>query len=882
MKFLRAALFYIILMTWIPGLLLADTRGKIAGIVLNQDTGKPLADVEITILNAPLKAWTDNSGHYFILNLPPGIYALRAFYLGFVPVIVEDVFVTSDHTTQVNFKLSETIIELGKTIVEKQGKPTIKKNSSTSVDEFAPIDLKKYPLETFHDILKYLPEASPDARNNFHLRGGRANEIQYFIDGIPHNEPFENRFVFDVLVDEIHEMRLNSGAFLAEYGNAGSGVIQVLNKPIPKNYSGAFAFQTGDILTTHNDIYTEKIKTFNGINNLKFQGKLGGPIPKVLKGKLFFMLSTRYWSDDGYLYGQDKFTTMGNVKSATPDYLSLNPYQSFNLNSTILYEHTANLKLEYKSYYHFEKWRSYADLADHQQRFIPDGKTWNYNQGNSHLLKLSHQISNRLYYTFVNGYFWNKNWEYAFDKIDTTNYLWSGLLQKDQMDEFYIRGTDNYRMSENGNNLISRFDMTAQLGYLHLLRLGLEYKRQDVTFHQYFVDADYQNRDQNRDGIPGNIIINPDSLDNAYRHHPFEIGFYLQDRIEWQSIILNGGLRFDYFSPDAEFATNWNRPAVDSVQNASKKMAVSPRISVAYNFAKQGKIFASYGHFYQLPPYWGLYSNPAYQIYTSRYLPNVGNGDLTLQKTIGYEIGLEQILEYDLGLRIKWFYRDFRDMVGQRIYVTPNGQNYYSVWDACDFGFSQGMMIRVSKTFFSKLITEFDYTYQSTKMNNSQPDPNEKIAPYGLDKFIEPSLFIADWNQPHTFQFHFSWQQPENWGAALHGKIASGYPYTQKSYDPIKDTARLNTGQGPLQLDLDLVAYKTFPIWLGSKKTGLTFDLKIYNLLDRLNEKTVWPSSGTSTHPIELVQQQMSAEWMNRPFWYGKPREILLGLHYDF
>ncbi len=882
MKFLRKVVFYIILLILIPGAVLADTRGKIAGIVLNQDTGKPLKDVEITIVNSPLKAFTDATGHYFILNLPPGIYALKAFYLGFVPVIIEDIYVTSDHTTQVNFKLSETIIELGKTFVEKQGKPTIKKNSATSVDEFSPIELKKYPLETFQDILKYLPEANPDAQNKFHLRGGRINEIQYMLDGIPHNEPFENRLVFDVLLDEILELRLNSGAFLAEYGNANSGVIQILNKPIPKSFSGKVAFQTGDILTTHTGTFSEEIKTFNGINNLKFEGRLSGPVPRILKGKLFFNLSTRYWNDEGYLYGQDKFTTMGQEKSATPEYISLNPSQSFNLNYSVFYEHSANLKLEYKSYYQFKKWRTYSDLDDHRGRFIPDGKTWNYNKGNSHYLKLSHQLSNRLYYTFLNGYFWNKNWEYAFDAVTTKNYLWSGLLQTDPQGEFYVRGTDNFRMSENGNNLISRFDMTAQLGYLHLVRTGFEYKRHDVTFHQYYVEADYLERDQNGDGIPDNVIINPDSLDDAYRSTPFEIGFYLQDRIEWQSIILNGGIRLDYFSPDAKSAANWTRPSSDSLQAASKKMAVSPRVSVAYNFAKQGKIFASYGHFYQLPPFRGLYSNPTYQIYTSRYLPDLGNGDLKLQKTVAYEIGLEQIMEYDLGLRIKWFYRDFRDMVGRRVYVSPNGQSYYSVWDACDFGFSQGMMIRISKNFFSKLLTEFDYTFQSTKMNNSQPTPNEKIAPYNLQKFTAPSLYISDWNQPHIFQFHFSWQQPNNWGTALHGKIASGYPFTQKSYDPIKDTARYNEGRGPLQLDLDLVAYKTFSIWLGGKKTGLTFDLKIYNLLDRLNEKTVWPSSGVSGRPIELIQQQMSPEWMTRPFWYGKPREILLGLHYDF
>ncbi len=860
----------------------SDTKGKIAGKVMHQDTGAPLADVEIRVLNTDLKTVTDGSGQYFILNLSPGIYSVQAFYLGYVPVIMQDVTVSAEYTTFVNFSLSATIIELGKAFSYSQEQPVIWKNETISTGRFSPPALGLRPMENVAQLLRYLPEIQSDPAGNFHIRGGRTHEMYFEIDGIPQNEPFMNRLTQDVLLPELHEVLVKTGAFEAEYGNASSGTLQMITRPLPQNYTGWLGFQTGDRLSFHSDIFTKEIKAFTGFDDWQIQAHFGGPVPKIKNKRLLFACNTRFWNDAGYLYGEDKYTTRGELKSDPLALVALNSQPRFDLTFNLEYTFRPNLTLAYKSYYQHQQWQTYNTVADHRQRYLADGKLWYYNQTNSHFLKLSHQLSRRVYYTLTTGYRWYKHWKQAFAEIDNPDYVWSGLKLLDLQDEFYTSGSDNYRYRENTNTLLTRFDLTAQLGFRHLVRTGLEYQHTDLSFHQYYLEPDRLDRDDNRDGLNGNVTANPDSLNDQYRQQPWKLGFYLQDKIEWQTVALNFGVRLDYFAAKAaRVNTDWY-PQADSTRLVPGKFTVSPRLSLGYNISEKGKFFANYGYFYQLPPLWALYSNAAPEFYTTRYLTQVGNPDLTPQQTISYEIGMEQQLPSQFFTRIKWFYRDFRNLLGRKIWVTPNGQIPYTVWSNTDFGFAQGMLIWIKKQFTKKMNLELDYIYQHTKMNSSEPDLADKITKAWFQKRATTLLYLADWEQPHIFQLHFYWSQPASWGLALHARIASGYPYTQQALDHLKDTAGYNSSQGPTQIDLDFSGFKTFPIWIGTHQTQLSFELKIYNLLDRLNEKIVWPSSGKSDRPTTTLPNRMSSAWMTRPFWYTPPREILLGMRYYF
>ena len=79
----------------------AGTTGKVAGKVLDAQTGEPLVGVNVLLVGTTLGASSDIEGEYFILNIPPGTYAVKASAVGYGPVTVDAVRVTADQTTRV-------------------------------------------------------------------------------------------------------------------------------------------------------------------------------------------------------------------------------------------------------------------------------------------------------------------------------------------------------------------------------------------------------------------------------------------------------------------------------------------------------------------------------------------------------------------------------------------------------------------------------------------------------------------------------------------------------------------------------------------------------------------------------------------------------------
>jgi len=84
----------------------AGNTGKIVGRVVDAEAGEPLVGVNVLVEGTTLGAATDANGEYFIINVPPGTYRVKAMMIGYGTVIKDGVRVIIDHTTQVDFDLS--------------------------------------------------------------------------------------------------------------------------------------------------------------------------------------------------------------------------------------------------------------------------------------------------------------------------------------------------------------------------------------------------------------------------------------------------------------------------------------------------------------------------------------------------------------------------------------------------------------------------------------------------------------------------------------------------------------------------------------------------------------------------------------------------------
>ena len=147
-----------------------------------------------------------------------------------------------------------------------------------------------------------------------HLRGGRSGEVAYWIDGVPVTDVYDGNTVVDVNKNAVEEMQVISGAFNAEYGQAMSGIVNIVTKDGSNDFHGGFTLYGGDYLSSHNDIFLN-VNSFNPITTKNIEGHLEGAI---IPDKLFFYGNGRWIDFKGVYEGQRLY----NPNSVTLTYFN--------------------------------------------------------------------------------------------------------------------------------------------------------------------------------------------------------------------------------------------------------------------------------------------------------------------------------------------------------------------------------------------------------------------------------------------------------------------------------------------------------------------------------------------------------------------------------
>ena len=89
--------------------LFAATTGKIAGKVVDAQTGEPLPGANITIAGTQFGAASDIDGDFFIINVPPGRYSIKATMMGYSAMQIDQVQVSVNSTVNLNFHLRKLL-----------------------------------------------------------------------------------------------------------------------------------------------------------------------------------------------------------------------------------------------------------------------------------------------------------------------------------------------------------------------------------------------------------------------------------------------------------------------------------------------------------------------------------------------------------------------------------------------------------------------------------------------------------------------------------------------------------------------------------------------------------------------------------------------------
>lgn len=207
---------------------LAGTTGKIAGIVDDSETSEPLPGVNVFLKGTSLGAATDLDGYYAILNVPPDTYTLVFSYMGYADYEVKNVKVQIDLTTTINAQLKPDVL-ISETVVVEAERPVIARDVSNSQLNIEAETIESMPIQTVSEALT-LQAGIEEGTRGVVIRGGEAYQTVFMIDGLSHNDERSNYPYTAVSLSSVEEIQVQTGGFNAEYGQARSGIVNVVTK----------------------------------------------------------------------------------------------------------------------------------------------------------------------------------------------------------------------------------------------------------------------------------------------------------------------------------------------------------------------------------------------------------------------------------------------------------------------------------------------------------------------------------------------------------------------------------------------------------------------------------------------------------------------------
>ncbi|MCK5456728.1 MAG: TonB-dependent receptor, partial [Melioribacteraceae bacterium] len=381
----------------------------------------------------------------------------------------------------------------------------------------------------------------------------------------------------------INEMVIISGTFNAEYGDAMSGIVNITTRDGGSDFHGRVEYTSPTLVESpyrsanafdgvEDELeYSEKSVMDNAI--VPVIGQIRGSISGPIVSKLSFFLS-------GYSVNTDSYLPHG-YNSAVDGFGKLTYFATPTLKFSLSGQLSSS---DRQGYSHPWKYRS-----DHQTHTLKNT--------NRQIFMVTHTVNKNLFYTVNLSRFDNKMKTQVGDKSPSEY----EIGQTGETVYFYVAGDDSRYADNRTITYRGKIDATWQANNYNQFQSGLELIQHDISVHE-----------ESQPWPSGS------NFKDEYNKKPFEFAAYIQDKIEYDYIIVNIGLRLDYLNaiatmwPDigrfGEFDEDNNFVPSEEIQ-VDPQLQLSPRIGLAYPITDEAVLHFAYGHFFQNPNYNALYYN---------------------------------------------------------------------------------------------------------------------------------------------------------------------------------------------------------------------------------------------------------------------------------
>lgn len=758
--------------------------GKINGFVKDTN-GEPLPGVNVVIEGTLQGTAAQADGFYQILNVKPGTVTLKATYIGFSQVLIENVEVNVDQTTEINITMREQTVE-GEEIVVIAQRPVVQKDVASSQSNISKESLDALPITSVTDAVGLQAGVQ-----GLSVRGSGSDEVSFNLNGFSLRSERSNSPFTGISITSIENVQVQTGGFNAEYGDLRSGLINVTSKegerdrytldglvritpPQAKNVGQSIndpnsywlrPYLDDDVAWTGTtngawDSYTQdEYPSFQGWNafsqstladdnpnndltpeaaqqaflwqhrkdfaitdpDYEIDFTFGGPVPGISKqfGDLRFSTSFR------------ETQTMYLVP------LSKDRYKQSTFQGKLTSNIASGMKLSFDGLYSRETGTS-ASQAGNPGFFVsPSGiagsldnvsfiesriyasdywaptEQTTFNIG----AQFTHSLSDKTFYEVkVNNYIATNSTNPSALR-DTTDVITFGGVGFDEgpfgfFDETSFGLASGMRMgvgmstardSSEVSVISASFKITSQLDRVNEVKAGFEFIRTNSMVNYGSFDK----------------VLPSGRTSSVWNTTPIRMAAFVQDKLEFNGMIANLGLRLTYSDPNigwydyerfTDLFDNGNASALDTASTSDVKpqVVLQPRLGVSFPITEQSKFFFNYGHTVQLPDPENLYLTRV-EPFTNTVVRVAAPGN-KLPKTVSYELGYEHNILENYLVRVSGYYKDLSNQPIQVDFVSRDN-NSYSVSRAFEYEDIRGVEFTLRKQRGRYFWGEVNYTY---------------------------------------------------------------------------------------------------------------------------------------------------------------------------
>ena len=162
----------------------AETPAMIKGVVIDSETGKPLPYTNVFLSGTNIGTIAMPDGKFYLNGIRPGTYTVKASYISY-GTGVQIVTVAAGEIADIEFNLDVEAIYIDTIYISGERK-LIEVEQTGSVHRLTSEQMDAMPLDNIVEMIAHQPGVTLQD-NEIHIRGGRADDTQFIIDGISVN-----------------------------------------------------------------------------------------------------------------------------------------------------------------------------------------------------------------------------------------------------------------------------------------------------------------------------------------------------------------------------------------------------------------------------------------------------------------------------------------------------------------------------------------------------------------------------------------------------------------------------------------------------------------------------------------------------------------------